>query len=218
MANNSESYPLKQWVAFLYIAVAGKGGVKNYNMKKYIFLFVITLFVSACSSSKQFQQDQSLSFKLPRKANEIAFEDFFRQYNPKKSKINTNYYTNLFQMDSFYISTQPLYKRKILPDELSSFKKDLHDEQFFPETSIGVKNYESSIKIYGNAETLTEYLETDWFQASYFRFHVVDKAHSQLLVGVLQFPKTEKEKAAILLDKFYKSIRFTPADTSKNGL
>ena len=188
-------------------------------MKNYIFLFAITLFVSACSSSKQFQQDQSLSFKLPPKAHKIAFEDFFRQYNPKKTRIKTALFTSLYQIDdSFYICTQPLFKRKILPDELNSDKKELHDEQFFPETSIGVKNYESSIKIYGNAETLTEYLETDWFQASYFRFHVVDKAHSQLLVGVLQFPKTEKEKAAILLDKFYKSIRFTPAFTSKKGL
>ena len=94
----------------------------------------------------------------------------------------------------------------------------MQDEQFFPDTSIGVKNYESSIKIYGNAETLTEYLETDWYQASYFRFHVVDKAHTQLLVGVLQFPKTKKAKASILLNKFYKSIRFAPADTGKKGL
>ncbi len=187
-------------------------------MKNFIFLFATVLILNACSTSKQFQQDQSLSFKLPPKAHKIAFEDFFRQYNPKKSRIDTAFFTSLYQIDSFYISTRSLFKRKVLPDELNSFKKDLHDVQFFPETSIGVKNYESSIKIYGNAETLTEYLETDSYQASYFSFHVIDKAHTQLLVGVLQFPKTEKEKAAVLLDKFYKSLRFEPADISKNGL
>jgi hypothetical protein len=66
MANNSESYPFKQWVAFLYIAVAGNG-LNNYSMKNYTLVLMIALFISACSSSKQFHQAPSVSFKLPKK-------------------------------------------------------------------------------------------------------------------------------------------------------
>ena len=58
-------------------------------MKNYLsLLFVTVLFLSACSS-KQFHQAPSISFKLPKSAKQIAFEDFFRQYDPKKTRIKT---------------------------------------------------------------------------------------------------------------------------------
>ncbi len=187
-------------------------------MKKYIsILFITVLFVSACSSSKQFHQAPSVSFKLPKRAKQIAFEDFYKTYDKKKSEIIYGI-VNLYQVDSFYIGTKPVIERKFSLGELDHIKESMQRMRFFGEYSIGLKNYESTVKTYNSTEVLTEYLETDWYQVSYFSFNIINPAHTQMLVGVLQFPKTEKAKATVLLDKFLTSIKFEPTDTSKNGL
>ncbi len=203
---------------FIYCS-GRQGWVKNYNMKNYILVLIIALFVSACSTSKQFHQAPSLSFKLPKNAKEIAFEDFFKKYNPRKSKLNTEYFTNLYQIDSFYIGMHPIYKRQIAPDELIRQKKGSENLNKFSEIHIDNTNYESTIKKYKNKrEVLIETFDGDWYQASFFEFSLIDPARTQLLVGVLQFPKTEKTKATVLLDKFLTSIKFEPTDTGKKGL
>ena len=187
-------------------------------MKNYTLVLMIALFVSACSSSKQFQQAPSLRFKLPKNAKEIAFDDYIKQYDPGKSKIKP-YFAHLYQIDSFYIGMHPIYKRQIAPDELIWQKKGSEHIFKFSETHIDNTNYESMIKKYkNNREVLIGTFDGDWYQASFFQFSLIDPARTQLLVGVLQFPKTEKARATVLLDKFLTSIRFTPADTSKNGL
>ncbi len=188
-------------------------------MKNYLsLLFVTVLILSACSTSKQFQQAPSLRFKLPKNAKEIAFDDYIKQYDPGKSKIKP-YFAHLYQIDSFYIGMHPIYKRQIAPDELIRQKKGSEHIFKFSETHIDNTNYESTIKKYkNNREVLIGTFDGDWYQASFFQFSLIDPARTQLLVGVLQFPKTKKAKASILLDKFYKSIRFAPADTGKKGL
>ena len=188
-------------------------------MKNYLsLLFVTVLILSACSTSKQFQQAPSLSFKLPKNAKEIAFDDFFKQYSRRNSMMVSNF-ANLYQIDSFYIGIQPIIKRQIASDELIRLKKGSEHIFKFSETHIDNTNYESTIKKYkNNREVLIGTFDGDWYQASFFQFSLIDPARTQLLVGVLQFPKTKKAKASILLDKFYKSIRFAPADTGKKGL
>ena len=186
-------------------------------MKNYTLVLTIALFVSACSSSKQFHQAPSVSFKLPKGAKQLAFEEFYKTYDKKKSELRHGY-VNLYQIDSFYIGTKPIIEREFSLGELNHIKESMQRMRFLGENSIGLKNYESTVKTYNNTEVLTEYLETDWYQVSYFSFNIINQARTQMLVGVLQFPKTGKARATVLLDKFLTSIRFEPADTSKNGL
>ena len=203
-------------MAFLYIAVARKGG-ENYNMKKYIsLLFVTVLFLSACSSSKQFHQVPSVSFKLPKSAKQIAFEDFYKTYDKKKSEMRHGI-VNLYQIDSFYIGTKPVIEREFAPDELNTLKKGFYHMHTSGENIISNTTYESTIKTYNKRDVLIESFGGDWYQAPYFRFNIITPARTQMLIGILQFPKTEKAKATALLDKLLTSIRFEPTDNSKNG-
>ena len=186
-------------------------------MKKYIFLFVTVLILSACSTSKQFHQAPSVSFKLPKRAKQIAFEDFYKTYDKKKSEIIYGI-VNLYQVDSFYIGTKPVIERKFTPDELNTLKKGFYRMRTSGENIISNTTYESTIKTYNKRDVLIESFGGDWYQAPFFRFNIINPARTQMLIGILQFPKTEKANATVLLDKFLTSIRFESADTSKKGL
>ncbi len=176
-------------------------------MKNYSAILLLLLFISACSTSKQFYKENALIFTFPKNAQKISVEEFNQKYYRTRSSEMPYTLKDIYKVDSFIVGMAPIYTRPMASDELVRLLKTSKTLRF-GEHDYGLKNYESNIRKYGKNEVLTEYLSTDRNNASYFSFIVINPARTQLLSGALAFPKSDKANAIVFLDKFLSSIRF----------
>lgn len=176
-------------------------------MKKIIVLTIICLSVYVNSFSQQLTTIKDIAtVTLPNNAEKLTKEKL-AALKPKNGKVTAVSYEHskgdsyktkdfLVQLNAASIAPRPgfLEQLKMELDELYSFAQPRH--------------YNTSIKRFMNHSAVITYYENPTDDKAYFFFSSYNRNGDSVVVGTLEFDKSNRATAEKDLDEIIKSIKF----------